>query len=187
MSWYPSDETGRCVIENSAGLSHEDFSCLYENSIGLTITPFEKNYKAIFIHRWMKENTWVPVVAILGYGLMIWIGRTYFATRDAWSWRTTLAFWNLGLSVFSFIGFCRVAPMLVHNFYHYSVAENFCFDPEQMFGSDQMVGTWVQLFVLSKFPELIDTFFYSHSQKATHLVTLVPSHIGPVVLLAILR
>jgi len=28
-----------------------------------------------------------------------------------------------------------------------------------MFGSDRMVGTWVQLFVLSKFPELIDTFF----------------------------
>eukprot|EP00536_Pseudo-nitzschia_multiseries_P005136 jgi/Psemu1/189755/e_gw1.93.151.1 len=107
----------------------------------------------------MTENPWVPLMAIAMYGIMIGVGRAYFKDRDAWSWRTTLALWNLGLSVFSIIGFCRVAPQLAHNLYHYSITENFCFDPEQMYGSDRMVGTWVQFFVLSKFPELIDTFF----------------------------
>ncbi len=152
MSWYPSDPTGRCVVQNSANFSYEDFACLYEKSIGMTMTPFEANYNPIYVRDWMRENPWVPVVAILGYGAMIAIGKTYFRNRDAWSWRTTLALWNFGLSLFSFIGFCRVAPQLVHNLYHYSLSENLCFDPEQMFGSDRMVGTWVQLFILSKFP-----------------------------------
>lgn len=159
MSWYPSDPTERCVVQNSANFSYEDFACLYEKSIGMTVTPFEKDYNPIFVRDWMRENPWVPVVAILGYGAMIAIGKTYFRNRDAWSWRTTLALWNFGLSLFSLIGFCRVAPQLVHNLYHYSLSENLCFDPEQMYGSDRLVGTWVQLFVLSKFPELIDTFF----------------------------
>lgn len=159
MSWYPSDPTGRCVLQNTANFDFEDFACLYENTIGKTMFPFEKNYNPIFVRDWMVENSWVPVVALLGYGVMIVVGKTYFRNRDAWSWRTTLALWNFGLSLFSVIGFCRVAPQLVHNLYHYSLSENLCFDPEQMYGSDRMVGTWVQLFVLSKFPELIDTFF----------------------------
>jgi len=159
MSWYPSDPTERCVVKNSADFSYEDFACLYEKSIGMTMTPFESTYNPIYVRDWMRENSWVPVVAILGYGAMIAIGKTYFAKRDAWSWRTCLALWNFGLSVFSIIGFLRVAPQLIHNLYHYSLSENLCFDPEQMYGSDQMIGTWVQLFVLSKFPELIDTFF----------------------------
>ena len=152
MSWYPSDPTGRCVLQNSANFAYEDFACLYEHTIGKTMSPFEKNYSPIIVRDWMVENPWVPVVALLGYGVMIAVGKTYFRNRDAWSWRTTLALWNFGLSLFSVIGFCRVAPQLVHNLYHYSLAENLCFDPEQMYGSDRMVGTWVQLFVLSKFP-----------------------------------
>jgi hypothetical protein len=159
MSWYPSDPTGKCVRQNSANFDYEDFFCLYENSIGWTMTPIEKNYNPIYVRDWMRDNPWIPIVAILGYGAMIGIGKTYFAKRDAWSWRTTLAAWNLLLSVFSFVGFCRVAPGLAHNLYTYSISENLCFDPEQLFGSDQMVGTWVQLFILSKFP-YVYTFIY---------------------------
>ena len=152
MSWYPTDATGRCVVQNTANFTYEDFTCLYEDSIGRTLLPFEKDYNPIHVRDWMVDNPWVPVAAILGYGVMIGVGRPYFAKRDPWSWRTLLALWNLGLSVFSFVGFCRVAPQLAHNLYHYSLSENLCFDPEQMYGSDRMVGTWVQLFVLSKFP-----------------------------------
>lgn len=146
-------------MQNSAGISYESLPCLYESTIGRTARTFEENYNPIHVRDYMTENPWIPVVAILGYGVMIGVGKTYFATRDAWSWRPALALWNLALSVFSFVGFCRVAPQLVHNLYYYTISENFCFDPEQMYGSDRMVGTWVQLFCLSKFPELIDTLF----------------------------
>jgi len=159
MSWYPSDPTERCVVTNDAGFPHEDFKCLYKDSIGLTITPWERNFDPIVLRDVMVANPWVPVVAILGYGIMIGVGKSYFKDRDPWSWRTALALWNLSLSVFSFVGFCRVAPGLAHNLYYYSLSENLCFDPEQMYGSDSTVGTWVQIFVFSKFPELIDTLF----------------------------
>jgi hypothetical protein len=140
------------VRRNSANFEYEDFFCLYESSLGRTMTSVEKNYNPAYGRDWMMDNPWVPVVAILGYGVMIGVGKAYFAKRDAWSWRTALAYWNFFLSVFSMIGFCRVAPGLAHNLYHYTISENLCFDPEQMYGSDRMVGTWVQFFILSKFP-----------------------------------
>jgi hypothetical protein len=106
----------------------------------------------------MIENPWLPIVAILLYGLFIVAGQAYFSTRDPWDWRNLMACWNLGLSVFSTIGFLRTAPALVHLATQYTFHENLCIDPESHFGSG-VAGMWVQLFILSKFPELIDTFF----------------------------
>jgi elongation of very long chain fatty acids protein 6 len=106
----------------------------------------------------MKENPILPVAAVLLYALGITVGTRYFHDRKPWNWRGTMALWNLSLSLFSFVGLLRTAPQLVHNFNHYSLIENFCFDPEANFGSGS-TGLWVQLFVLSKFPELLDTFF----------------------------
>jgi len=66
--------------------------------------------------------------------------------------------WNLSLSAFSWFGLIRTLPQLIHNLYAYSIEEVFCNDPESAFGSGS-TGLWVQLFILSKFPELLDTFF----------------------------
>ena len=106
----------------------------------------------------MIAQPWIPVVAILLYGVGIRYGQAYFAPQPRWDWRISMAAWNLGLSLFSAIGFLRTAPTLWHNFTHYTLQDNFCFDPESHFGSGS-TGLWVQLFILSKFPELIDTFF----------------------------
>jgi len=159
MSWYPVDESGRCVRVNQYGLSYEDFSCLYENSFARTYTSYEKEFNPFIIHQWMIENPWVPVTTILLYGLFILMGRSYFETRPPWNWRTPLAVWNLCLSIFSLMGFCRALPPILHNLYHYSVFEFFCFNPESSYGSDPVSGLWMQLFALSKFPELFDTVF----------------------------
>lgn len=113
---------------------------------------YEKSYKPIVVRDKMVENPWIPVTAIIMYGVFIVIGRAYFKNRQPVSWRKALALWNLGLSVFSAIGFCRILPHMLHNFYHYSLSEFFCFDPESMYGSDPVTGMWMQLFVLSKFP-----------------------------------
>jgi elongation of very long chain fatty acids protein 6 len=91
-------------------------------------------------------------------GLMIVGQRFYFANRKPWDWRQTMALWNLSLSTFSAIGFIRTAPQLLHNLTNYTWRQNFCFDPESHYGSGS-TGLWVQLFILSKFPELLDTFF----------------------------
>jgi hypothetical protein len=103
----------------------------------------------------MVKNPWLPVAAILLYGIFIKVGRAYFHNREPWSWRRTLAIWNLCLSVFSFIGFSRVAPHMIHTWYHYSISEFFCFDPEHTYGSEPSTGLWLVLFVLSKFPYVL--------------------------------
>jgi len=66
--------------------------------------------------------------------------------------------WNFSLSLFSFIGLSRTLHQLVHNLHKDSLWDNLCNDPESQFGSGS-TGLWVQLFILSKFPELFDTLF----------------------------
>jgi elongation of very long chain fatty acids protein 6 len=106
----------------------------------------------------MVDHPMIPIVAVLLYGVLIGMGKMYFSSRSRWDWRITMSLWNLSLSVFSLIGFVRTAPKLYANLTNYSMLENFCFDPESHFGSGSS-GLWIQLFILSKFPELVDTFF----------------------------
>lgn len=106
----------------------------------------------------MREHPGIPFAACLVYALFIVLGQRFFASRKAWNWRGPMAAWNLGLSAFSFVGLTRSLPQLIHNYTHYSLAENFCVDPESHFGSGS-TGLWVLLFTFSKFPELLDSFF----------------------------
>jgi len=106
----------------------------------------------------MVARPLIPIAAVTAYGLFCVLGQAYFSNRKPWNWRRAMALWNLGLSLFSAVGFLRTAPQLLHNLVHYSVAQNMCFDPEAHYASGS-TGLWVQLFILSKFPELIDTFF----------------------------
>jgi hypothetical protein len=99
----------------------------------------------------MVDNPWLPMVAVTLYGVGIIYGRNHFKNQPAWDWRRTMSIWNLCLSTFSAIGFVRTLPQLIHNFSHYTVTENLCFDPESNFGSGA-TGFWVQIFCLSKMP-----------------------------------
>jgi hypothetical protein len=53
---------------------------------------------------WMALNLWVPMMAIVMYGVLIKVGQAYFKNKDPWDWRNIMAFWNLGLATFSAIG-----------------------------------------------------------------------------------
>jgi elongation of very long chain fatty acids protein 6 len=106
----------------------------------------------------MQDRPIIPIAALIAYGALIIIGRQKMATKEAWKWRKYLAAWNFSLSLFSWIGAFRTAPQLYHNLTTMSIRDNLCLDPQVTFGSGSS-GLWVQLFILSKFPELIDTFF----------------------------
>jgi elongation of very long chain fatty acids protein 6 len=116
------------------------------------------NYKQAKDYYFIINNSWIPVLAIFLYGLMITLGPKYFENKKPWNLRKTMAAWNLSLSVFSAIGFCRVLPMLIHLWTHYSFEENFCTEAGQLFGQGPHT-MWLQAFVVSKIPELLDTFF----------------------------
>mmetsp|Transcript_62371 Transcript_62371/g.184556 ORF Transcript_62371/g.184556 Transcript_62371/m.184556 type:complete len:250 (-) Transcript_62371:227-976(-) len=106
----------------------------------------------------MQTHNAVPILACFLYGAFIILGQKYFKNREPLKWRKALAFWNLSLSAFSWVGMARTLPQLLHNLYHLSLRDNMCTNPEITFGSGS-TGLWVQLFILSKFPELFDTMF----------------------------
>merc|ERR1740136_149294 len=92
------------------------------------------------------------------YGVLIVWGQRYMKDKEAWQWRNVLAVWNLSLSVFSTIGTIRTLPQLVHNLTTMPMRQVFCDTPQRNYGCGS-TGLWVQLFILSKIPELFDTFF----------------------------
>jgi len=146
-----------CVKAYSWGLPFQDITCQYPALDAITF-EWEKKFDMEPPVEWMRENPYVPVVAVCLYVVFIGLGPGMMKNRESFGWRTALAMWNLFLSTFSIIGFTRVFPQLVHNYATMSVYENFCGQPVTNYGQGAS-GLWVMLFCLSKFPELIDTFF----------------------------
>jgi hypothetical protein len=126
-------------------------SSLSEHTYRIHNNSIEKLFDPVPLRNWMALNLWVPITAIIMYGVLITAGQAYFKNKDPWDWRNIMACWNLGLATFSTIGFMRTAPALFHLLTHYTIEENLCVDPESHFGSG-VPGMWVQLFVLSKIP-----------------------------------
>jgi len=149
--------TDPCIAINGAGLAYREISCDYPQ-LEPFYFEFEKNYDPFPVLDWMIHHSMIPVAAVVAYGILIATGQYAMRNREPWNWRRTMALWNLSLSVFSWIGMCRTLPQLLHNLYYRSVRDNLCLDPSVTYGSGSS-GLWVQLFILSKFPELIDTFF----------------------------
>ena len=125
---------------------------------------FEKTYSAMPGVQFAKDNVAIPAVLLTLYLAFCYFGKKYMATREAFDLKMPLAYWNLFLSVFSFLGMMRTVPHLLHNLNTMSLKENLCTDPQVSFG-DGACGLWVQLFIYSKVPELIDTVFIIARKK----------------------
>ncbi|GMI53122.1 hypothetical protein ScalyP_jg11617 [Parmales sp. scaly parma] len=121
-------------------------------------TNFEKNFSYVNGQTAAKENWWIPLTAVSLYLSYCYFGKKYMATRSAFDLKMPLAYWNLFLSTFSFMGMVRTVPHLLHNLTTMTLEENLCTPAATQFG-DGAVGLWIQLFVASKVPEFIDTVF----------------------------
>lgn len=150
--------TDSCIGTNGWGLEYTEFACLYQNSIGRFTTEWEKFYDPKPVVDFVEAHPSIPIGTVIAYLIFCFVGKKVMHTKDAWKWRKYLAFWNFFLSTFSFIGAFRTAPQLIHNLSTMSMRDNLCSDPRVLYGSGSS-GLWIQLFVLSKFPELLDTFF----------------------------
>ena len=125
----------------------------------------------------------LPIYGVVAYGVFCVVGRKYMETREAWQWRKVMALWNLSLSVFSIIGVMRTAPVLFYNLATMSFRDNLCIDP-RITVENGSCGFWLWLFIMSKFPELLDTFFIVIHKKRPHIFTLVSSYHCTFILLA---
>jgi len=120
-------------------------------------TDFEKNYDGDVALRVMMDNNWVPIASIVAYLLFCYFGQKIMKDRKPFDLRYTLAAWNLFLSLFSFWGAARTVPELLYNVLTKPFDRTVC-DPAVLYGGPGN-GLAVQLFILSKLPELIDTVF----------------------------
>jgi len=146
-----------CTGINISGAEYEEFSCVYP-TFGKLYNQMETFYDPVPGITWMQNHPIIPLATLAAYGSLIIWGRHAMKSREAWQWRKYLAAWNLTLSLFSWIGAFRTAPQLFHNLATMSLRDNLCLNPETTYGSGS-TGLWVQLFIVSKFPELLDTFF----------------------------
>jgi elongation of very long chain fatty acids protein 6 len=125
---------------------------------------FEHNYDTVPGLEFAKNHPYMPLVIVACYIGGCSYGSAYMATRKAFDLRGFLSYWNLALSVFSYIGATRTVPHLLYNLTTMSLRENLCNESRSSFGTGA-TGLWVQLFIFSKIPELFDTFFIIARKK----------------------
>ena len=124
----------------------------------------ERDFKIIPILNWMKERPWLPVVTVTAYLIFCYYGRKVMNNYKPYDLKYTLAGWNLLLSVFSTWGVIRTMPHLVHNIITTSYEHTVCDAATKEWGLGG-TGFAVMMFILSKFPELIDTVFIVLKKK----------------------
>lgn len=146
------------------GREYVEFSCLIP-WLGKSYMSWEKEYYQNYgykIHEFISGGSTLasllPPMIVALYLLSIVFGQRYMKDQKPWEWKKKLALWNLFLSLFSFMGMVRMVPPLIYMSQTKSIRSNMCDDPYATWLSGS-TGTWVQFFILSKIPELFDTFF----------------------------
>ncbi|CAF0778546.1 unnamed protein product [Adineta steineri] len=99
---------------------------------------------------------WLSILYALMYIIAIFVGQRWMRKQnEKFELRGALVLWNTILTIFSFWGACRSVPELIHTLTHHGFVYSIC-DPSFKQG---ITGLWAWLFMISKFPETIDTLF----------------------------
>jgi len=125
-------------------------------------TEYEANFKGQDAIEWTTDHTEIPVYALAAY--LFTVFHLAKSIPNGLKLRKIFAAWNVLLSVFSIIGASRTVPVLVASIYNDGMKSSYCTDPEQWYLNGPS-GLWTALFVWSKIPELLDTFFLVFQKK----------------------
>eukprot|EP00462_Mataza_sp_D1_P005481 CAMPEP_0175119574 /NCGR_PEP_ID=MMETSP0087-20121206/139_1 /TAXON_ID=136419 /ORGANISM="Unknown Unknown, Strain D1" /LENGTH=274 /DNA_ID=CAMNT_0016400921 /DNA_START=47 /DNA_END=868 /DNA_ORIENTATION=- len=127
--------------------------------LGVLYTQFEKDVTGLDV--WpgiLEKHWWVPLYCVAVYIIFIVVGPIVMAKRKRFELRLPLQLWNLLLCTFSFCGAVRTVPHLLSLIHDEGLYYSICHDPVHSYGA-KASGVWTILFILSKIPELFDTFF----------------------------
>lgn len=127
--------------------------------VSFLYSDFETHYcPDPFLDKMKANNYVIPVVAVVLYLLFCYFGKSIMASRPAFKLDKLLALWNLFLAVFSAYGMVRTVPHMLYNIATKTFEETVCDHPAAAYGSGA-VGLAMQMFIVSKLPELVDTVF----------------------------
>lgn len=120
---------------------------------------YEKNYDPHPVLNVMKSTDYIiPFGAVASYLIFCYYGIRIMKARKPFDLLEPLSMWNLFLSIFSFYGAVRTVPHMLHRIFTLSFEQTVCQSPHTAYGAGAC-GLAVQLFIISKIPELIDTVF----------------------------
>lgn len=132
---------------------------------------------------WLDSHIMIPTVGTVTYLTMLVLGPMIMSSKSRPFWhKPLLTLWSLGLAVFSTLGAFRVVPTVLKSVidegYHVFICGPSEVNPTDMDGNrlDALAASfkvqrhreeewspyfflWVYMFILSKVPELVDTFF----------------------------
>ena len=107
----------------------------------------------------MKKNNYIiPIVATTVYLLFCYFGMKVMKDIKPFKLEKSLAIWNLFLCLYSAWGMVRMVPHTVWLMNIKTFEETVCEPAHTLYGVGA-AGLAVQLFCLSKIPELVDTVF----------------------------
>lgn len=107
----------------------------------------------------MQANNYViPIIAVVIYMAFCYFGTIVMKDIKPFKIEKALTYWNLFLSLFSFYGAIRTVPHILYRVTHVTFEETVCDRADYSYGAGAC-GLAVQLFILSKIPELLDTVF----------------------------
>jgi len=121
------------------------------------IRDLEQRYSDLdYVDDQFQEYWHYSVYAAAAYLILIYYFRKYMSTRQPFELRGPLIIWNGFLAVFSIIGAYRLLPAFLQLLHQSPLRETVCYT--KLYDTNP-AGLWSLLFVLSKAPELVDTFF----------------------------
>lgn len=104
----------------------------------------------------VKEHIRMPFFICAFYMGFIYKFSNYMKNKPPLKLNKSLIYWNSCLCLFSFIGALETTPLLLDLiFKSKDFKDTICNNPSQLWGQNP----WIGLFIYSKIPELIDTFF----------------------------
>jgi len=162
MSFVLTD-ADKCTVVGPDGFTFREPSCVFPLFEWFYFN-FEKYHKCdqyscfnyIPLKNFLESHGAIPYIAVTLYALFCYFGKKYFAKREPLNLRNAMAAWNLFLTIYSCATVFHGLPAF-HRVLTSNIRDTLCVDPYTVYGGSAMV--WTQLFVLSKFAELFDTFF----------------------------
>merc|ERR1711964_703438 len=114
----------------------------------------------------MQEHPDLPIISVCVYYVFLTFVPEWIKQHPLPKWlplRTITFMWNLFLSAFSTLGAFTVVPHLWNGVWTHGFEHTVCADP--VWYKNGPMGFWLNLFILSKVPELLDTVLLILQQK----------------------
>jgi len=136
------------------------FACFYlHDKIPAFSWELWSAYQFFDLAEWMGSNMWIPLSLSVFYLISIFGIQEYMKDKKKFQWKNAMTAWNLFLALFSFYGSVRTVPHVYPVISRIGFHGFMCGFPLDEFVVGSTAGSWCSIFLVSKIPELLDTYF----------------------------